>query len=770
MQRPLDPLRFKANRYERPNQGWVCGRAGEGHGCPLGPDARGNCRASGECNPAKRDDRWYCTRNEAQGGKCSEGPLPDGVCAHLIPPCQPVPSLRRARGSVVWLVIALTAGLGLILFAGSWNHRWMDPGRLTNSHATSAAKCSDCHAVAANGHPAGVAVVPVADRHLTDSALCLNCHALGDHPFVPHSVAPAALAALTKKRATAPRDATHGPLFLQVSQKLSRAEAHSDALACATCHQEHHGRNFDLKHLSNTQCQTCHATQFASFEQGHPEFTNYPYRKRTPIFFDHASHLRQHFGEMKENAPKSCQDCHVTDAAGRFMQVKSFAQTCAACHEPQIKGAGSSTKGVAFFRLPGIDAATLAEKGISIGEWPKFADGKLTPFMELLLSREPALGDALGKLQGIDLLDLTKATPEQLAAAEQFAWGVKTLLYHLVVDGQSYLLEELKGKIDPAGVEIPQAALAAAQQEWMPHLLTEVANFQSGTKPPLPERAVPAATPASTPNEKPASGDDALLGGDDLSAAIAEPSPVAGDDDLSAAVAASPTPAAGDDDLSALAAEESAPAAVTPAPTPAVAVKAAEDWVAAGGWFWPKESFTIFYRPSRHADPFLVAWLDTTATMAGKTDRPIAQVAFQELTDPQAAGACMKCHTVDAASAVRRINWQPTEAAPKQKRFTTFRHTTHLSLFGNTACETCHRIDPKADYAKYFRGDEGARAARDPSHFQSNFSPLPKTLCIECHQPKVAGDSCLLCHRYHADASSNEIAGKNKLQPLLGEK
>ena len=43
---------------------------------------------------------------------------------------------------------------------------------------------------------------------------------------------------------------------------------------------------------------------------GHPEFANYPYRGRTPIFFDHASHLRQHFAEMKEKAPQTCQDCH----------------------------------------------------------------------------------------------------------------------------------------------------------------------------------------------------------------------------------------------------------------------------------------------------------------------------------------------------------------------------------------------------------------------------------------------------------------------------
>ena len=49
MQRPLDPLSFKKNTYDRPNQDWVCGHAAEGRACPLGPDERGNCRHTGEC-------------------------------------------------------------------------------------------------------------------------------------------------------------------------------------------------------------------------------------------------------------------------------------------------------------------------------------------------------------------------------------------------------------------------------------------------------------------------------------------------------------------------------------------------------------------------------------------------------------------------------------------------------------------------------------------------------------------------------------------------
>ncbi len=787
MQRPLDPLRFKENRYERPNQDWVCGHAADGRACPLGPDARGNCRHTGECVPAKKGDRWSCMRSDASGGKCAEGPLPNGACAHPIPPCQPVPSIRRSRGSFVWLLIALTTGALIILFSrDSFRQRWTDPGKLTNAHATSAAKCSECHAIEGPDQDLRAAFVFPERSRVADSQLCLKCHALGDHPLEPHSVSPVRLIALESKLTSLPNESGAAtPALLQAGHRLNPIRSDTGQVACMTCHQEHQGRRFDLKRLSNAQCQTCHSLQFASFKNGHPEFSNYPYRGRTPIFFDHASHLRQHFGEMKEKAPRTCQDCHVPDSAGRFMKVKDFAKSCAACHESQIEGAGMIVKGAAFFTVPGIDADTLAAKGISIGEWPKFADAKITPFMELLLRRQPAMGTALDQLHGVDLLDLTKATPEELVAAEKFAWGVKELLFHLVVDGQSYLQKELQGEIAPAGIEVPRSALLAAQRDWMPHLLTEVANYETGIKPPLPAPARPAATPE--PSAKPAAnGDESLVGGDDLTAAASpSPSPAAEEGDLlgggadltTATVSPTPSPAAtgnedltGGDLLQGGAAESPAPSA-TPTAAPAVEPKPAEEWVAAGGWYRPQDSFTLYYRPIGHADPFLQAWLTTAGKLARRSAPPAAQTVFHELATPQSAGLCMKCHTVEASGEAMRVQWLPAESTPKKKSFTTFRHTTHLSLFGNTACETCHTIDPKADYAKYFSGATGAEAERDPNHFQSNFAPLSKMLCTQCHQPKVVGDSCLLCHRYHAGPGSGEIAGgRNTLRPLLGEK
>ncbi len=746
MQRPLDPLGFRENRYERPNQDWVCGRTDEQHPCPLGPDARGNCRATGECLPAKRGDRWSCTRSEAAGGKCTEGPLPDGACAHPILPCQPTRSLRRSRALAVWLVVVLTGGLLLIFLGVAMRRPVIDAGTLTNAHATSASTCRDCHSLDQTNLGAALLSGSLGQRALRDSALCLKCHEEGAQPLNPHGLPPAALAHIRAEQS--PSAKTSAPLALRVSRQFAAHGGDAGALACALCHQEHHGRNFNLAQMSNAQCQTCHAVQFASFGQGHPEFAGYPAQRRTRIFFDHQSHLREHFPATRSGAPQGCQDCHTPGPAGRFMQVKSFEKTCASCHAAQIRGEGMTTKGVAFFAVPGIDAETLAARGHSVGEWPRLADARLTPFMELLLSRQPAARAALEQLRGVDLLDLRTATPEQLAAAESYAWEVKRLLFHLVTEGQSYLLAQMAQEVSPIGLELPRATILAAQKEWMPNLLTEMAAYEKGVKPTLAPTPAPSltSTPSLSAKTAPPAGDGDLLASDDLSAAAATPTPAPADDDLT-----------GGDLLSASPVAEATPA---PSATPAPAIPA-EEWVAAGGWYRPQESFTLYYRPAGHADPFLVAWLE--AAQRSTVDPHI----FDRMADRQAPGLCLKCHTIDqTAPGQVQVNWTSAQPDGKSHPFTTFSHTKHFSLVGDAGCQTCHKLDPQSTYPKFFAEDEAGAPRRDPQKFQSNFAPMPKLLCAECHQPRVAGDNCTLCHRYHAAPDrAGELAEIGRFRP-----
>ena len=358
MQKPVDPLRFKQNRYERPNQDWICGRASEGRPCPLGPDRHGNCRATGQCIPTREGDRWICTRSEADGGKCARWSTPAGECSHPIPRCQPVRSLRRLRGVVVWMMLALTTGTLLLLLGATFLPR-LDQSRC-------AYECSRDFSGKMQRlpqHRQGKLLLPslasfLLKRTLADTALCLKCHSLGGQPLNPHGAGSVALTVLDQKLQKAAGSVESSPLF-QISRAINGFDPHSAQMACITCHQEHHGRTFDLKELSNAQCQTCHSVQFASLERD-PDFSDYPYRRRTRIYYDHNSH-----------PPESCQACHVTDPSGRFMEVKNFTLTCAACHGAQIQGEGMTVKGVSFFTVPGIDLETLSAKGISVGGWPK---------------------------------------------------------------------------------------------------------------------------------------------------------------------------------------------------------------------------------------------------------------------------------------------------------------------------------------------------------------------------------------------------------------
>ena len=793
MQRPLDPQNFKQNTYERPAQEWICGRTAGGHPCPLGPDQRGKCRATSECMPVRKRDRWSCTRGEAVGGKCEEGPRPDGSCCHPVPPCQPVRSLRRLRRIAVSLALAFTIGALFFFFGGKDRERWLDPGELSAFHGTlarqgtTAAKCGDCHSASdakANGSP------PFSHSRLADSQLCLKCHTgLGEHPLQAHAVDAPKLAALTRK-AQSVASGTDAPLVLQISRKVSGINPHGGELACATCHREHQGRGARLTQLTDAQCQVCHAAQFTSFTQGHPQFTKYPYQRRTRIYFDHTKHLDEHFTGKKKDRALSCTGCHTTEASGRLMLVQEFQQTCAACHAGQIKGDGSPSQGLAFFSVPELDVDTLESKGHRIGEWPHTGQSgdKVTPFMELLLGTDASLRAAMEKLRGVNLNDLSNAGVDKLDAAEKLAWGVKSLLFDITTGGHDMLIERLEtdraagqNRLSPKLTgHMSRAVLVAAQQEWMPHLLTEMPDYRKGIKPPPPKP--PAPVPAAPPPPKPASpggnedltdatsppampkemkptgGDDLILDPGDLLSAPKSPAPPA---KTPAPAGGRKVPAGDAGDLLSATADTPPPKAAGGENAGAAEIKPAEDWVAGGGWYRPEKSFTLFYRPAGHADSFLTAWLSTAAGMSAGPSADVARAAFRKLADPLAPGLCMKCHTVDASGGAPQVNWLPAHPEPQIHPFTVFKHKTHLSLLTDQGCQTCHQRDPKSEYAKFFTSTDGT-LPDDPGRFAGNFVPLTKAVCAECHKPQIAGDNCLLCHRYHTGAITpkmNDAAG-----------
>lgn len=706
MRHLLQSLLHSRKTYDRPHDEWTCGRAAEGCPCIYGPSRRGECRATGQCLPAKNGDRWVCTRTLALGGLCEAGPGPDGGCGCPVAPCQPVRSLRARRGETVWLAVGLALGLVILVVLGPDRARWTSPGPLTNQHAVSAQDCAACHA-----ETPGL-LLSAADRGERDrlhDQLCINCHDLGAQGRSPHGVSEAGLLALARGQAPATGRA---PLLLTAAQQAGVPEQ----LACATCHREHRGAEFNLRHMADQQCQICHQVQFAGFAQGHPEFAGYPYARRTRLQFDHVSHFQRHFTDARlpSPGPTSCAHCHEPAPDGGKMLVRGFAQGCAQCHAGQIQGEGrAGDKGLVFFRLPDIDVATLAAAGHEVGEWPRDCEGGLTPFMRWMLEGDASTRAALAEIDNVPLSDLRATTPAQRAAAVQLLWSIKGLFADLVTEGQLVILARLgsvttgrSAAAERAGQFSADAALAA-QQAWLPNLLVEVAARRRGKRVPAAGRPVAAAAFNATATPSATAVDDDLLSD---APPVTPPAPVPG------------LPR------------------VTPAPAlpAALPLRDAEERAALGGWYRRDDSHTLHYRPVGHEDAFLQAWLEETAGHPA----PSAQRIFAQLSAENAPGVCLKCHSVDQ-SATTVVNWRASRPQPGWQPFTRFRHAAHFSLMGDQGCMTCHTFAVGADYA----GSFGAN--RNPALFRSNFAPLSKDSCATCHQPSRSGESCLQCHNYH---------------------
>jgi hypothetical protein len=263
-------------------------------------------------------------------------------------------------------------------------------------------------------------------------------------------------------------------------------------LYCATCHQEHQGIGFKLSKISDEQCRSCHVVKFDSFDGHHPKFESYPFKRRTKIIYDHAAHFGKHYPELAKKdpnrrIPEACSTCHSSGADKRVMAVEPFERTCTTCHLDQIVGKErvSGPKGVAFLSLPGLDLQTLKAKKAPTGEWPEASEAALTPFMQVMISRDERGRALMTTLDKVNLQDLSGATDEQIRAVTALVWEVKRVFYALIKGKASDVLGNFNvgssAKLSASLVAdltagIPRDVIAAAQQQWLPNLGAEMSN------------------------------------------------------------------------------------------------------------------------------------------------------------------------------------------------------------------------------------------------------------------------------------------------------
>ncbi len=740
-------------------------------------------------------DRLQCTAElEASCG---------GSGVHLQEHCLPRPSTRFHRGMFVTVCTSLVMGFLIVMFNGPRRNEFLAPGPLADKHAQilqqhGAARCSTCHAAGDATLTSWIADAVSSGRHLpvSQSQLCLDCHRsdlFDEFALHAHNLPPSQLAAVTASL----RD--HHP-----GQSMGHPYDAESELACSSCHREHHGANFDLTALTDKQCQVCHSQQFRSFSEGHPEFVDWPFRRRTAIAFDHVSHALKHFEE--KNTEFDCRQCHIDDAGGVVKLVAPFETSCGQCHTEQIQN--SSQPGFTLFRLPMVDQQAIADAGLSIGTWPPFAqgdfDGQLSPAMKLMLSADAKAAQILSRRgQDFQFGDFDPENSADIDDAVALVWSIKRLLNELAEDSESFerrlhtaLQRDLTGvQLQGMASGLNQAMFRDARDRWLPDVATELVQYQSATNERIRTRRAVFGRPnlaglqdqtvplAENPLSRIFADDDSAQ--PHLSTANSHPAIIHHNPPATAGSADQPIhnqyigedasrppktvlqiQSANEADLLArnplvdlLAGEAGAPSTPPTIQTPVVELapdendRLASDDAAAvtrkklpisdgPGWYRDDRTFSISYRPAGHADPLVRHWTDAALNAA---HQPAVSVSglLEQLNHVEGMGTCRSCHTVDASPEGDLVaNWSPRYRDVSVNSFTEFAHRPHDIQKSLQDCTSCHQLDSSATNAKRFR-------SLDTSDFRSNFVAISRSDCASCHRPGGASHGCVDCHRYH---------------------
>ena len=378
-----------------------------------------------------------------------------------------------------------TLGCLILLFTSDWRNDVFAPGELSVHHAQllqrngSTKSCASCHAAGDQTFGQWFQHATRADlAQPSQTELCLECHQkqiAQSKAMWAHNIDPQILLANSDPSVRRHLDPTQ-------------------ELACSTCHREHHGATHDLTLMSDNACQACHEKQYHSFATDHPEFDNWPTRRRTQIAFDHGAHQVKHF--PKEKQEFACATCHVQGRDGAFQRTLDYETTCAKCHDSKIEASWDA--GIAMFSLPMIEVETLRSAGHDIGQWPEQAsdefDGALPPITKLLLVADDQAEAALATLGAdFDFFDVDPEDSEQLQAAGEIVKATKRLLYDVSVLGQAALRARLETVLDRPLSKPEFSALTARlspenlsvmTEQWLSRLLAEMeGRSESGATP-----------------------------------------------------------------------------------------------------------------------------------------------------------------------------------------------------------------------------------------------------------------------------------------------
>lgn len=431
---------FPSKEYVRPNLDWECGHLCEGCPCRIGPSPKGECRATYECDPrlevkaGEVKGHWTCTRPRSGGGKCENGPLPDGTCCNVIPKCQPRRTLRAIRKRVVVFTLIASILILLVGISHQMRDQFINPGPISSVHAS--ATFSEIHRTTSGGDASSCAACHEGAGQRVDSWPAKAFDAF------QHGLAPAEL---IRK---GPLESSAMDANCQSCHKGKKFHQPNVAkeFACYECHKEHQNSGF-MPPVDSGDCTSCHgsaelmaasreqpkngrADVITAFDTDHPEFRQLRdgVRDENSLKFNHAVHLRT----GKISKVLNCNDCHERDGRGEYQRPITYEKHCAECHTLQFDPNTSANKNKPGIQIPHGDPyyvrAFLRSLNIQYEEYGRSHEG---------ITRRDELNDYVReKKSGIEKL---YETGENLERAVFFA--------------------DMKGEM-PGGLRVPFAGCA----------------------------------------------------------------------------------------------------------------------------------------------------------------------------------------------------------------------------------------------------------------------------------------------------------------------
>jgi len=692
-------IEIDSNQYHCPNANWSCGRESDGVPCPSGPTKQGHC--TGICQPVKLDDRYVCGNSSKLSGHCDDGPLADGTCCSFPAQCKPRKAGKTPAGEPKF---ECTRG------------ECLDGPRPDGSCSGSFGACRPKRSIrsrrkivtiAVTGFAMGALMIALGvsgpkrvlspgglnQKHATLNNQCQSCHDIGD----------GSLEELTKFA-------------------FHTAGGEDQSTRCLKCHESlgphplnPHSIDFDVLDQKTFEmggmhshdqlaCANCHQEHRGAMhdlthlsdqqcQSCHTDaFNSFTHGHREFVNYPHEFRTPINFNHS------SHYEVHF-DNFERLMpegkapvsglgKMETNSVSCQRCH--QLDDRGSMMVNQGFDQM----CASCHERQIT--------DKDLS--LELISLPLRSKTSDLGEKDFASLrLNLSPFTQALLSSDEEFS--------KLIVGSDESENEQL-GRFHTAIEKLFEEVKQKGTQPLKRRLKVALSDTISDAE---IERLV-----AVLPLKEMA----------ELNEFVAQP-------------------------------KEGEEQGAMPSLSEEV------------GRVWHSSlvngQLSLSYHPRFHADPLLTTlWESSTRSVFEKRDEQeangqvasfrvpgsedsIAERLFAQLSNPVAAGRCVKCHSVDVTSKKFELNWHGRTTEPSRQSTASFAHRTHLLLSANgDQCAGCHEMKK---FESFFNQDYvhplGHVLTDTLASDSVDFKTITKSNCAKCHKPQGARESCTTCHKYH---------------------